>query len=259
MDITTGLLLLAIGIIAGGYGIIVGAGGGFIFVPALLLILDMPPEIAAGSGLLVVLINSLSGVFGYARQKRIHYKTGMLLAISAVPGTILGVWLVQNNPASWFYSIFGGLLVALSIFLFIKNSSIGFRKTPNGHSSGEQKDKEIGVKGLILIGAVIGVISSYLGIGGGWLLVPILVYVFHIAPHYATATSIFSLCLYTAVGSALQIYFGNVDWTAVFWGGLGVLAGSQLGVRLSRKISGTAIIQMLSFLLMIIGLRLLFD
>lgn len=259
MDITTGLLLLAIGIIAGGYGIIVGAGGGFIFVPALLLILDMPPAIAAGSGLLVVLINSLSGVFGYARQKRIHYKTGIVLSISAVPGTILGVWLVQNNPASWFYSIFGGLLIALSIFLFIKNSSISFRKTPKSQSAGGQEEKEVSKKGLVLVGAVIGVISSYLGIGGGWLLVPILVYIFGIATHYATATSIFSLCLYTAVGSALQIYYGNIDWTAVFWGGLGVLIGSQLGVRLSKRISGTAIIQMLSFLLMIIGLRMLFD
>lgn len=259
MDITTGLLLLAIGIIAGGYGIIVGAGGGFIFVPALLLILDMPPEIAAGSGLLVVLINSLSGVFGYAQQKRIQYKTGIVLSISAIPGTILGVWLVQNNPASWFYSIFGGLLVVLSLFLFFKNSSISFRKTPQSRNSAEQKKKEVSVKGLVLVGAVIGVVSSYLGIGGGWLLVPILVYIFGVATHYATATSIFSLCLYTAVGSVLQIYYGNIDWAAVLWGGLGVLIGSQLGVRLSNRISGTAIIQMLSFLLLIIGVRLLFN
>ncbi len=76
MDILTGLLLVIIGIIAGGYGTIVGAGGGFIFVPALLLVFQMNPALAAGSGIVIVLINSLSGVVGYAKQKRIHYRTG---------------------------------------------------------------------------------------------------------------------------------------------------------------------------------------
>jgi uncharacterized protein len=64
MDITNGFLLLLIGILAGGYGTIVGAGGGFIFVPAMLLIFGMEPTIAAGTGLVIVLINSLSGVIG---------------------------------------------------------------------------------------------------------------------------------------------------------------------------------------------------
>ena len=59
MDITNGFLLLLIGILAGGYGTIVGAGGGFIFVPAMLLIFKMEPAIAAGSGIVIVLINSL--------------------------------------------------------------------------------------------------------------------------------------------------------------------------------------------------------
>lgn len=74
MDPVTGLLLLFIGFIAGGYGTIVGAGGGFIFVPALLLILKMDPEIASGSGLVIVLINACSGAAGYARQQKINYR-----------------------------------------------------------------------------------------------------------------------------------------------------------------------------------------
>jgi len=74
MNTSIGLLLLLIGIIAGGYGAIVGAGGGFIYVPALLLILDMNPSIAAGTGLVIVLINSISAVSGYASQKKFVIK-----------------------------------------------------------------------------------------------------------------------------------------------------------------------------------------
>lgn len=276
MDLTTGFLLLLIGILAGGYGTIVGAGGGFIFVPALLLLFKMEPAIAAGSGLIIVLINSLSGVIGYAKQEKIQYRTGYTLAIGALPGSFLGVWLLQLYSSSYFYVIFATLLVGLGIFLFTKNlpeklkrhhPSEGYVYIAAGDSSGNGDtlhtvDKEDGrsfEKWLIPLGLVIGILSSYLGIGGGWLLVPILIYVFKVPAHNATATSIFSLCLYSTIGVIAQLFYGHVDWTSVIFGGIGVIVGSQIGVLLSQKIPGKVIIQMLSVLLIFIGVRMYFS
>ncbi|MBU8918233.1 sulfite exporter TauE/SafE family protein [Bacillus sp. FJAT-29953] len=272
MDLTTGFLLLLIGILAGGYGTIVGAGGGFIFVPALLLLFKMEPAIAAGSGLIIVLINSLSGVVGYAKQEKIQYRTGLTLAIGALPGSFLGVWLLQLYSSSYFYVIFATLLVGLGIFLFTKNlpeklkrhqPSDGDAYIAAGDSSGNgEVDKEDGrsfEKWLIPLGLVIGILSSYLGIGGGWLLVPILIYVFKVPAHNAAATSIFSLCLYSTIGVIAQLFYGHVDWTSVIFGGIGVIVGSQIGVLLSQKIPGKVIIQMLSVLLIFIGVRMYFS
>lgn len=73
MGIMEGVILLLVGMIAGGYGTIVGAGGGFIFVPALLIVFQMDPIIAAGSGLVIVLINASSGVLGYRKAEKIKY------------------------------------------------------------------------------------------------------------------------------------------------------------------------------------------
>jgi uncharacterized protein len=280
MDITNGFLLLLIGILAGGYGTIVGAGGGFIFVPAMLLIFGMEPTIAAGTGLVIVLINSLSGVIGYAKKKKIKYQIGLNIGIGALPGSIIGVWLLQLYSSSYFYVIFSTILVSLGILLFLKNLPKKFQKhvsteeynyvaaasegNNGSHHSvvgGDSKDEHIKFleKWLILLGILIGILSSYLGIGGGWLLVPILIYVFRVPAHFATATSIFSLCIYSTIGVLMQIFYGNIDWTAVIFGGMGVIVGSQIGVFISGKIPSKMILQMLSVLLIIIGFRMYFN
>lgn len=279
MELTTGFLLLLIGILAGGYGTIVGAGGGFIFVPALLLLFKMEPAIAAGSGLMIVLINSLSGVIGYAKQGKIQYRTGLIIGIGALPGSFLGVWLLQIYSSSYFYVIFATLLVGLGIFLLTKNLPDKFKKhipsksyayvavSATGENAGflqkevieDEKESQSLKKRLIPLGLVIGILSSYLGIGGGWLLVPILIYVFKVPAHNAAATSIFSLCLYSTIGVIAQLFYGHVDWTAVIFGGIGVIIGSQIGVLLSLKIPGKVIIRMLSVLLIFIGFRMYFS
>lgn len=264
MDFFTGFLLLIIGLLAGGYGVIVGAGGGFVFVPALLILFNMSPQMAAGTGLAIVLLNSLSGTIGYVRQKRIDYKLGLILALGAAPGTFLGVQLSQTVSDGVFYVAFAVMLIALGLFLFIKNK-------PGGVAQGAQLETAAASEpservypasqksfiGLLLLGLVLGIISNFFGIGGGWLLVPILIYLFKVPPHQATATSLFSLSLYAAIGVGIQIFHQHIDWMAVLWGGIGVMLGAQLGVFIANKLPGKAILQMLSVLLIGVGINLI--
>ncbi|WP_010531833.1 sulfite exporter TauE/SafE family protein [Lentibacillus jeotgali] len=257
MDIWTGLLLFVIGIISGGYGTIVGAGGGFIFVPALLILLNMNPIIAAGSGLVIVLINSLTGVIGYARQKQIDYKVALTIGFSALPGAMLGVWLLRVYSSQYFYVIFATILIGLGLFLFSKNFPFGEKKATSNNI--ENRPAFLNNKWFIPLGLLMGVLSSYLGIGGGWLLVPILVYLFKVPTHQAAATSILSLCLYSTVGVIAQVYYGNIDWMAVAFGGAGIIVGANIGVIISRQLSGRMVMQMLSVLLVIIGFRMYFQ
>lgn len=261
MEFGTSILLLMIGIIAGGYGTIVGAGGGFIFVPALLILLNMDPVVAAGSGLVVVLINSFTGVLGYAKQKKIDYKIALTVGVSALPGALLGVWLLEVYSSQYFYFIFATILVGMGVFLFNKNSPFKFTKRIPIHSKDtvNKKDIKLNDKWFILLGLIMGILSSYLGIGGGWLLVPILIYLFKVPTHNATATSILSLCLYSSVGVISQLYYNNIDWMTVTFGGIGVILGANIGVILSRKLPGKVILQMLSILLVIIGVRMFFQ
>src|SRR5579875_3505136 len=278
MDITTVILIFLVGLIAGGYGTIVGAGGGFIFVPVLILLFHINPAMAAGTGIVIVFINSLSGVFGYAKQKRIHYRIGLILAIGALPGSLLGVGLLRIYSSSYFFVVFATLLVVLGIFLFASNSPITLQKkesTPEISREGAQavessggeiaaalspsEHSQIRIIYLVPLGLLMGILSSYLGIGGGWMLVPILIYFFKRPTHLATATSIFSLTLYSSLGVISQIFYGNIDWQAILWGGIGVILGSQMGVWISQKIPSKVVIQLLSILLIVIGFRMYFN
>ncbi|SFB01239.1 hypothetical protein SAMN04488072_105127 [Lentibacillus halodurans] len=260
MTVTTSIALLITGILAGSYGTVVGAGGGFIFVPALLIFFNMKPAIAAGSGLVIVLINALSAVIGYAKQNRINYKAGIQIGMGAIPGSLAGVWVLkfQSSESTAFFWVFATALVSLGIFLFIKNF-ISENKNEMAATYEQNVDLSLlNTKWFLPIGFFLGILSSYLGIGGGWLLVPILIYIFRFPAHSATATSIFSLCLYTSTGVLMQIFYGHVNWLTVLWGGLGIIIGAYLGVSISKKISGKVIIQMLSILLIVMGVRLYF-
>ncbi|WP_106498347.1 sulfite exporter TauE/SafE family protein [Lentibacillus sp. Marseille-P4043] len=275
MAISTGLCLLLIGLAAGTYGMMVGAGGGFILVPVLLLMFNLSPQVAAGTGLAVVLINAVSGAYGYIKQQRINYQLGVNLTLGAIPGTFIGVWLTQVIPPQSFKWVFGFVLVALGIFLLVKRkpktnpyNNLEDVSTSKVEIAADSSRALLQVESnqflprkskmllLLLIGILLGTVSSFFGIGGGWLMVPILIYILHESPHSATATSVFSLSIYSAVGVGIHLFHGNINWTIVFWSGMGVLAGAQLGVYLSTKISNKLLIQMLSIVLIGVGIKM---
>lgn len=232
----------------------VGAGGGFIFVPALLLVMKMPPELAAGTGLVIVVMNTLSGVFGFVKQERVDYEYALFLTYGAIPGSLVGVWFSHIVSADFFYIIFASLLIGMGIFLIFKNrhdsKSVAKVEQQAAAHSWETRIQ------LISFGLFMGIIASFFGIGGGWLMVPLLIYMFKMSPHRATATSVFSLCIYSVIGMSMHIYSGHIVWSAALWGGLGALIGAQIGVVLSSRMSGKRIIQLLSLLLIGIGVTM---
>lgn len=102
MSLSAIIFMVCISIFAGAYGTIIGAGGGFIFVPFLLILFKVSPEIAAGSGLVIVVVNSLIGTLGYFKQHNIAFKEGTIMGISAIPGTFIGSYLLKNYHSDFF-------------------------------------------------------------------------------------------------------------------------------------------------------------
>src|SRR5262245_6312664 len=114
LSLPTFALLVGLGFAVGGYGTLIGAGGGFLLVPVLLLLYpnEEPASLTAVS-LSVVFFSAYSGSWAYARMGRIHYPLGLLLIISGIPGALLGAWLVPYIPRQFFEGSFGSLLVLL--------------------------------------------------------------------------------------------------------------------------------------------------
>ena len=110
-----------LGLLVGLIGTVIGAGGGFILVPILLLIYpNYPPETITGISLTIVFLNAVSGSVAYSKMKRIDYKSGFLFAAAALPGALIGAWTTKFLPRLLFNGIFGSILILLAVYLALK-------------------------------------------------------------------------------------------------------------------------------------------
>ncbi len=114
----TAVLLVLIGFGVGAFGTVVGAGGGFILTPILLLLYaHESPQTLTAISLAVVFFNAASGSAAYARQRRIDYRSGTIFALATVPGAIGGALLVGSVSRQVFDTIMGVVLGALAVWL----------------------------------------------------------------------------------------------------------------------------------------------
>lgn len=266
------IVLIIVGFLVGTLGTLIGAGGGFILVPVLLLTHhELTPELITAISIAVVGSNAISGTIAYARMQRIDYKAGLIFAAATIPGSILGVYSTQYIPRAAFNILFGLLLLLFAAFLFLKKKNAASKdKVPaNGHHKTHIiKDREnisyqysfnqtIGIG----ISIVVGYLSPLLGIGGGIIHVPALVHWLNFPVLIATATSHFILAVMSVVSVIVHIVNGSYSdphvLRMVIFLSIGVIGGAQLGAWLSHKIHGNTIIRALAICLALVGLRIL--
>jgi len=255
------LWLIPLGFFAGGYGTLIGAGGGFILVPALLFIYPgEAPETVTSISLAVVFFNALSGTLAYARSGRIDFKSGLIFALATIPGAVAGALATVAVSRDRFDLVFGLSLVAVAVFLTFnpgKKTAAGIAKAGSDFHAAPNLDRLALIAGAAL-STVFGFISSFFGIGGGFLYVPALVYLLRYPPHIATATSLFVLTITAFAGSATHVaagLFHHGVFRAIVLS-IGAIVGAQLAARLSQRIHGDWILRSLAIALGLVGLRL---
>lgn len=261
--------LVPVGLIIGAFGTLIGAGGGFVLVPFLLLFYPKEnPETITSISLAVVFFNALSGSAAYARMGRIDYKSGLWFSMATIPGAILGALSTAFIPRRMFDFVFGLLLIGVSLLLILRPSTEGGPPRRGTHHTFLRNlveadgtaytfsyDLRIGV-GLSL---VVGYLSSLLGIGGGIIHVPVLVRLLNFPVHIATATSHFVLAVMAFTGTAVHIATGTFQHGVrqTIFLAVGVLLGAQLGGPLSNRVRGDWIIRALAIALGFVGIRIL--
>lgn len=274
MEIDFILILLGIGI--GALGTLIGAGGGFILVPVLILLYPtMKPEVLTAVSLAIVMVNALVGTIAYYQKRRIDFKAGIIFAVATIPGSIIGVFVTTMIPRGQFDVLFGILLILLAFFLFFKSGkrkgkSKELRTIKPSYTFQRKKDKNgviyeyaYSIKTGIIISLFIGFFSPLFGIGGGIIHVPAMTEILYFPVHIATATSQFVLGVMAMISVCVHYFQGSYDNPEVvrlmILLGIGVVPGSLLGARLSTLIKGGVIIKVLAISLAIIGLRIMYN
>lgn len=268
-------ILILVGFLVGGCGTLIGAGGGFILVPLLILTTHpkMPPNIITAISIAVVAANAISGSIAYAAAKRIDYKTGLTFGAFTIPGSIAGVFIVKYIPLHLFDILFGVLLTILAGSLFINSSKHKVSKHVSSKVSKRAQHRSItDKKGEhfsytynqpvgIAISILVGFISPLLGIGGGIIHVPAMVQWLNFPVYIATATSHFILAIMSTVSVIVHIFQGSYSnqhvLRMVIALCIGVIPGAQAGAYISHKIKTKTIIKILAACLGVVGVRIL--
>jgi uncharacterized protein len=264
--------LMALGFVVSSYGTLVGAGGGFVLMPLLLLLYphENAHELTAIS-LAVVLINTLSGTAAYARMKRIDYKSGLVFASATLPGAVFGVLTTVATPRKLFEGVFSIFLIGLAVFMLLrpKSDTAAKRSERSSHSPG-MRHTAVAVDGMVfeydynrILGMglffLLGFVASFLGIGGGSLMVPILAYILGFPVLIAAATSQMIVAILAFTGTLVHIWIGSFHHGAhrIAALGIGMLMGAQMGAYLASKIKGKWLIRSLALALALVGIRML--
>lgn len=266
-------LLIVIGFVIGTLGTLIGAGGGFILVPILIIIRpDFAPEVITAISMVVVACNAISGSIAYMTSKKVDYKAGIIFAICTIPGSILGVLTTEIIPRGIFDIIFGIIMLALASFLFFHGGEKESAKRPvPAHKGwvqqhltdkwGEHYDYAYNLRLGMLLSVFVGYFSPLLGIGGGIIHVPAMSEWLLFPVHIATATSHFILAIMSTVSVIVHYLQGNYNnplvVKMVIGIVIGVIPGAQLGAFLSRKINGKYIIKALAVSIGIVGIKIL--
>lgn len=247
------MILLApiLGIIVGIVAAFFGIGGGVLFVPILILVFCLPIKTAIGTSLLAVFITSISSMIAYWRQKRIIYKAGLIFGVATIPGAILGAYLttiIHENLLRIFFSLFL-LFVAFNIV----RKGRRYEDDPMSFSY-EPHRKDI-VK-ILFFAFMSGLLSAFLGIGGGVLNVPIMVLVLHIPIHFAIATSCFIIVVTSFTGLTQHFMYGQVLPIYGILLGIGSIIGAQIGARISKRTKSKTLRKLFALLMVIVAIRL---
>ena len=242
------LWLIPLGFVAGILGSMIGLGGGIIVVPVLTFF-GFAPTLAASNSLFAAFSNAVASTFSYSRQKRIEYSLGLKLGLLTIPGTILGAYISSDVTPGIFKILFGLVLISSAFYIFIRKRI-------------ETKEKIIN-KQIMLFGVAAsffaGIISSFFGIGGGIIFVPLMVVGMGMAMKKAAPTSQFILLFASLSGVIVHSILGHPDFLQAGLLATGSFFGGLVGARLSLEIKERFLQILVSVIIIVAAIKLFLD
>ena len=274
------LLIFSIGAIVGILSGMFGVGGGFLVTP-LLFFVGIPPAVAVASSANQIVASSVSALFAHVKRRTVDFKMGTVLLVGGMFGVAIGVaiftWLKTLGQVELFinlsYVIFLGVIGGL---MFVESARAMLRARrgaePKPRSRAKWMDPlpfkvrfptsrlYISVIPPLLIGACVGVLSAIMGVGGGFIMVPAMIYLLNIPTKVVIGTSIFQIIFVTGFTTILHAATSqSVDIVLAVILLLGGVIGAQVGAVLGAKLRAEQLRILLAGLVLLVCFKLLFD
>lgn len=233
------------GVFVGVMSGLLGVGGGTIMVPIFRLAFGMSPLASTATSLFAIIPTSISGVVAHARAKTCVPKLGLALGVGGAVMSPMGVWLASVSPG-WLVICVAAVVIGFSAFKMFKKA-VKCAPTPragaaSAHSASREPvpDQPVLSRKQYLQGACIGLIaglaSGYVGVGGGFIMVPLMLAVLDIPMSLASGTSLIAIMILAIPGVIEQGLLGNIEYLAGIAIVVGSIPGALVGARLVRVV-----------------------
>ena len=276
------LLIILLGIMVGGLTGLFGVGGGFLMTP-LLIFLGIPPTVAVGTEAPHVLASSLSGAIAHWRRKNVDIKMGIFLLAGGIAGSIVGVNLFKvlrefgqiDVIIQFLFLIFLGLIGFSMLFESAKTTIKKYRTTSlirtklHQHSwihglpfkmRFHRSKLYISTIPPVIIGFFVGILSAMMGVGGGFIMIPAMVYILGMSTNVVVGTSLFQIIFVAANSTFFQSYLNQtVDIVLASLMILGGVIGAQVGARLGSTFKSEYLRGVLAILVLAVCIKIFLD
>jgi len=273
---------LAVGLLSGLFGV----GGGFLLTP-LLIMFGIPSTVAAATDSNQIVAASTSGTYAHWKVGNVDFKMGLYLLVGGFIGGIIGVQAIKllhamGNADFVIKMTYVLMLGIVGVYMFIESIQ-SMRKKKDGaatETAAEEKETSVSrfLKSLplqtrfeksgvthsalvpIVLGAFVGVLAAIMGVGGGFLMVPVMVYMLRMPMHVVVGTSLFQILFTCIEVTFLQAYTNHsVDFLLAVLLLVGSTIGAQIGTVFGRKLKGEQLKVLLAAIVLIVTVKIVFD
>ncbi|MEZ5684639.1 MAG: sulfite exporter TauE/SafE family protein [Paracoccaceae bacterium] len=273
-------LLLGLGGLVGLLSGLFGVGGGFLITP-LLFFIGIPPTVAVAPGANQVVASSVSGVLAQFKRKAVDVPMGIVLLIGGLAGSGMGIWafnlltalgqidLVVQLCYVVFLGAIGLLMLQEALRTLRRTKRGGARRKRHQHLWVHKLPLKLKFRasGLyisvippLLVGLIVGVLAAIMGVGGGFIMVPAMIYLLGMPTKVVIGTSLFQILFVSAFTTAMHaITNQSVDVMLALMLIVGGVIGAQMGSRLGARLNAEQLRILLALLVILVATKLAFD
>jgi uncharacterized membrane protein YfcA len=278
-------LILGLGLLTGFLAGMFGIGGGFLSTP-LLIFNGIPPAIAVSTATNQIMASSVSGVLAHLRRGNVDIKMGSMLLVGGFFGSSLGVWIFKilqktgqiDTAVAIFYVV---VLGSIGVIMLIESGKIILERKYDVIWENKKRDNfmaslmrkldglpykinfpksniEVSVLVPTIIGFLVGILVAIMGIGGGFILIPAMVYILRMPSSVIVGTALFQTIFIAGNATFLQaITNHNVDIALAFLMIISSVIGAQIGTKVSYKVDTEALRSVLAIMILAICVKML--
>lgn len=243
---TTLVTIVTLGVLIGGVLGSLGGGGAILTVPALVYIVGQPAQEATTSSLVIVGLSALVAVVSHQRSGNVRWRTGLAFGLLGVPAAWLGSWANARVDGTLLLLGFAGVLVLAAVAMLTKGRR---RASRRDHSGGVTRSP----LAVVVAALLIGLLTGFFGVGGGFVIVPALVLTLALPMHQAVGTSLMVIVINSAASLLSRTGTPHFDWSVIVPFTLAAMIATLLGKAVADRLPAARLQRAFAMLLVLVA------